>query len=172
MPLSFVCGHYTSFSAILNGMINKTEEQIRAQAAQDNITHFATGLAVVRDGKILIVRRAAHDWLGGEYELPGGGVDDDETIAAGAVRELREETGLTVTNALGMFDGFDYTTDRKPKVRQINFLVEVAAGEVTLDPNEHDEYQWVDEHTYKGIATSPEIQACLASAFRLLQQKS
>lgn len=153
-------------------MTDKTEDDIRTQAATDGVTHFATGLAVVRDAKILIVRRAAHDWLGGVYELPGGGVDDSETITEGAIRELQEETGLSATNILGTFRGFDYSTDRKPKVRQVNFLVEVAPGEVILDPNEHDEYQWVDEHSYQTIATSPEIQACLASAFRLLPQKS
>ncbi|HEU4966390.1 MAG TPA: NUDIX hydrolase [Candidatus Saccharimonadales bacterium] len=151
-------------------MTDTTEDGIRTQAATDGVTHFATGLAVARDNKILIVRRAAHDWLGGVYELPGGGVDDGETIAEGAIRELQEETGLAITKILDTFDGFDYSTDHKPRVRQINFLVEVAPGEVVLDPNEHDEYQWVDESSYKDVAVSPEIQKCLAVAFHLLRQ--
>jgi 8-oxo-dGTP pyrophosphatase MutT (NUDIX family) len=37
--------------------------------------------------------------LGTWWELPGGGIDDDETYIDTAVRELHEETGITVTPA-------------------------------------------------------------------------
>lgn len=146
-----------------------SEENIRLQAANDGVTHFCAGIAVARDGKVLVVRRVANDYLGGIYELPGGGVDDGETITEGAIRELKEETGLTVTNILGTFDGFDYSTNRKPLVRQINFLVEVEAGEPRLEPEEHDEYQWVDEHTISDtINTTDEMHACIMTALRIV----
>ena len=56
------------------------ENAIRDKAAKEGITHISTGVAVVNDGKILLVRRSIDDFLGGYYELPGGGVDDGETI--------------------------------------------------------------------------------------------
>ena len=118
-------------------MIN--EVTIRKQAQSDGITHISTGVAVVKDDKILVVRRVAYDdTLAGAWELPGGGVDSNETIEQGAIRELLEETGLEVDKIIGTFDGFDYTTSKKPKVRQVNFKVTVRSGDIRL--SEHDMY--------------------------------
>ena len=47
------------------------------------------------DGRVLLVKRA-HEPLKGEWSLPGGGVEIGETLEAAVVRELFEETGLTV----------------------------------------------------------------------------
>ena len=145
--------------------MNATEESsFRAQATKDGITHISTGVAVWRNGKILIVRRAAADFLGGSYELPGGGVDDGETISEAAIREVKEETGLSVSKILAVFAGFDYTTDRKPRVRQVNFLVEVEAGKVVLNHAEHDEFRWVDEADYAAAPMTDNMKRCIKNA--------
>lgn len=149
--------------------MNKFDESaIRNKAQKDGITHISTGVAVVCDGRLLMVRRAAADFLGGEYELPGGGVDVEETIEAGAKRELYEETGLRVTKVLATFEGFDYSTDKKPRVRQINFLVQAMDAAIRLDPNEHDAFQWVDELTYKDLQMTDNMRRCMQHAFTAL----
>lgn len=38
------------------------EASIRKKAAEDGITHLSTGIAVLRDKKILMVRRAKDDF--------------------------------------------------------------------------------------------------------------
>lgn len=146
-----------------------SEEDFRAQAAKDGITHISTGVAIVRDGKVLMARRAAADYLGGNYELPGGGVDEGETITEGAIREVKEEVGLTVTKVLGTFDGFDYSTDRKPRVRQVNFIVEVEPGEPQLDPTEHDAWQWVNETSITELNMSDSMRTCVADALVIIK---
>ena len=84
------------------------EDSIRQKSKEDRVTHFATGIAVFKNGKLLVVRRVSHDdFLAGEWELPGGGVDAGETIEQGAVRELKEETNLDVEKIIGTFEGFD-----------------------------------------------------------------
>lgn len=145
-----------------------SEEDFRKQAKEDGITHISTGVAILRDGKILMTRRAADDFLGGVYELPGGGVDDGETITEGAIREVKEETGLTVSKIVSIFDGFDYSTNRKPSVRQVNFLVEVKPGDVVLDPNEHDEFIWVDKDNIKNLNMSDDMRKCIKDALKLI----
>ena len=56
------------------------------------MTNIAVSVAVIRDGKILLTRREDFEiWC-----LPGGIVDDNESLAEAAVREVREETGAEV----------------------------------------------------------------------------
>ena len=57
----------------------------------------ATGSAVIvlnEDGHVLLVRRAypPHDWI-----LPGGNAEEGESPTETAIREVREELGITVT---------------------------------------------------------------------------
>jgi 8-oxo-dGTP diphosphatase len=49
-----------------------------------------------RDGAVLLTRVSPHGPGGGLWTLPGGGLDFGEDPAAGAIREVREETGYHV----------------------------------------------------------------------------
>lgn len=50
-------------------------------------------IAVLRDGQVLLAARA-NEPLRGVWTLPGGLVEPGETLAAAALRELREEVGV------------------------------------------------------------------------------
>jgi ADP-ribose pyrophosphatase YjhB (NUDIX family) len=52
-----------------------------------------TGI-VVEDGRILLLNQDAD--AGRSWSLPGGKLEDDETLAGALVREMKEETGLDV----------------------------------------------------------------------------
>ena len=55
-----------------------------------------TVLCLLQDGdKILLQNRVKADWHG--YALPGGHIEPGESIVDAVVREMQEETGLTVT---------------------------------------------------------------------------
>ncbi len=139
------------------------EQDIREEAAKDGITHLSTGIAVILNNKVLAVRRAPDDFLGGKYELPGGGIDTGEKIHGSVERELREETGLQLRRITGMFPSFEYETPTKPNVRQLNFLVETVDANIVLSP-EHDEYQWLDESDIDSISSTPLMVTCLRNA--------
>ena len=49
-----------------------------------------------KNDKYLLQDRIKNDWKG--YTLPGGHVEKDESIVDAVVREMQEETGLTVRN--------------------------------------------------------------------------
>jgi len=133
------------------------EATVREKAANDGMTHLSTGVAIVQDGKILGLRRIPDDYPGGMFELPGGGIEDGETFMDALKREVSEETGLTVRTFLGMFSGFGYSTPKKPRIRQFNFLVTVDDSGVKLSP-EHDAYEWVDEESLAKLPMTDEMR--------------
>jgi mutator protein MutT len=53
--------------------------------------------AIVRDGagRLLLIKRG-HDPEAGKWSLPGGRIEPGETDTQALMREMREETGLTV----------------------------------------------------------------------------
>jgi len=56
-----------------------------------------TVLCLIEDGnRILLQNRVKKDWQG--YALPGGHVEPGESFVDAVVREMKEETGLTVIN--------------------------------------------------------------------------
>lgn len=60
------------------------------------VTHHLVGWAVLQraDGRVLLARRAGVSYASGLWGLPGGHVEDHESLAAGTARELREEVGV------------------------------------------------------------------------------
>ena len=55
---------------------------------------LVTAAVILRDGRLMLARRAAHKSLGGYWELPGGKVEAGEDERDCLRRELREELDL------------------------------------------------------------------------------
>lgn len=56
-------------------------------------------VAVIKGNEVLLARRVNTTYMDGWYALPGGHLEDNETLPEGAARELKEETGLSVKPA-------------------------------------------------------------------------
>jgi 8-oxo-dGTP diphosphatase len=101
---------------------------------------MAANVAVVDGRDVLLVQRQRPPQAG-SWALPGGAVEHDESLAAAAVRELREETGVEAssTNLVpfdtwqhGWSDGV-YTVSVGYAVSQVNATGEPAAGSDAAD---------------------------------------
>ena len=71
---------------------------VRGEPLPEGAYHLvAEVLAVANDGRVLLTRRHPDKRWGGLWEYTGGSVLKGETPVQGALRELREETGIAVS---------------------------------------------------------------------------
>ena len=95
----------------------------------------------VKDGKILLLKRAVEPFKG-FWHVVGGHVEEDESLKDAVKREFREETGLDVTVGGVIGGGVEETFDRVKII--VVFEVSSAEGEVSLN-SENEAYGWFDE---------------------------
>lgn len=55
---------------------------------------IAVYLILIKEGKVLLLRRCNTGWQDGNYSLPSGHVDPDETLVDALIRESEEEIGI------------------------------------------------------------------------------
>ena len=83
---------------------------------------------------------------GGFWQPVTGKVEKGESLEQGALREAREETGLFfgASKLLDLSYNFEFE-GKWGSAREWAFALEVPreTDEVTLDPKEHDNYEWV-----------------------------
>jgi putative endonuclease len=92
------------------------------------------GALVTRDGRLLLVKRSIEHRLAC-WDIPGGFLQADENPGAGAIRQVREETGLEVrlTGLFGSYIGQHSRGDGGVHCFNIYFLAEVVSGEEQRD---------------------------------------
>jgi 8-oxo-dGTP pyrophosphatase MutT (NUDIX family) len=100
------------------------------------------GLVSDPEGRVLLIR--THKW-GDRWGIPGGKIDEGETMEAALVREFVEETGLAITDVrfVTALDSVHSPEFYKPvHMVLLNFTAHSAGGAVTLN-EEAQAYAWV-----------------------------
>ncbi len=89
------------------------------------------GGVLIHQGKVLLIRRGKQP-LRGRWVVPGGTVEVGETLEEALVREMREETGLTIEPA-GLVTIFDRIQRESGRVLYhyviVDYLCRYVAGE-------------------------------------------
>ena len=94
--------------------------------------------AIILDsrGRVLVLKDSTSDW----WDLPGGHVQDDETLEAGLRREVFEETGLLVTSYNQIFVK-NLALGNPPVEKPVVFFFASVMGDVVLS-QEHTDAAW------------------------------
>ena len=148
-------------------------------------THFTRITAraiVIKNNKILLMYTNRYE----DYSLPGGGVDEGESIEQGLIRELSEETGaknITVVKDFGLYEEYRPWYKNDFDIIHIKSYCYVCniAGEFGKAKLEHYEQQngmtakWVDindaiAHNERTLAKSEKQGLSILRETYLLKQ--
>ena len=108
-------------------------------------------LLFLRDQQILLLRRFNTGYADGQYSVPAGHLDGDETVRAAAAREAQEEIGVRIEPEQIVFSSVMHRnegdTDKTGAGERVDFFVRVPAwvGEpVNAEPDKCDDLRWAD----------------------------
>lgn len=127
------------------------------------MTVTAAGVLLKADdtGRVLLVQRAEdnhNEQAAGKWEVPGGGVDGDETPVQAAKREFSEETGVKFPKKAKLAGS--WTTDNGYECF-VFVIKHEAKVKINVDPDEVEAAAWWDPRDMPG---NPAIRLELQSA--------
>lgn len=99
-------------------------------------------LMLVRNGQILLSRRYNTGFCDGQYSLPAGHLDGNETFIQALIREVKEEIGINLDpSALKLV----HTMSRKSAEERVDFffITDRYDGEPKImEPHKYDDLRW------------------------------
>lgn len=127
---------------------------------------LAVSAAIMREGKVLVVRRARKPALN-LYTLPGGAVEAGETLLDALKREVREETKLTIEPVALAGHREVIARDAQGRVERhfviLCFAARWLAGEPVLN-EELDDARWLTPPELAGLKTTEGLAEIVAAA--------
>lgn len=135
---------------------------------------LAVSAAIIHDGKVLAVRRARKpgDNL---FTLPGGVVEAGERLTEAAMREVREETALSIEPVALAGHREVIMRDSAGRVERhfvvLCFASRWLTGEPTLNA-ELAEARWLEPSALKELKTTEGLAEIVASAFDILTRRA
>lgn len=128
-------------------------------------TPNAASVAIVREGKVLLIKRAyapyQHLWT-----LPGGRIEPGETIEQCAIREISEEVGLTIRNPRPVMV---QSLGRDSTFQLAIFVTRDFSG-ILRASDEVADHKWMDPSALIALRTTSRLDDVLARAFAVLAQ--
>ncbi len=114
--------------------------------------------------ELLLIKHKA----GGHWSFPKGHVEDGETEEQTALREVKEETGLTVALEEGFRESVRYHPRPDLSKTVVYFIGEAVSGKAHAQEEEIDELRWVALTEVEPMLTYANDRKLLARAKRHL----
>lgn len=104
------------------------------------------GIILVKDDKVLLVKRHNTDWASGSWNFPGGLLEENETLISAAAREAAEEIGVVIEpNSLSLVHVIQVRTSvtNTKDILGFYFMAKTWQGiPVNNEPMRHSEISW------------------------------
>ena len=131
---------------------------------------LAVSAAIIRDGQVLVARRARAP-AQGLFTLPGGVVESGETLHQAVMREVDEETGITIEPVALAGHREIIVRDADGRAQRhfviLAFAARWIAGEGRLS-DEITEMRWVQPADLAALPTTEGLADIVAAAFERL----
>lgn len=88
----------------------------------------AVSLLLVKDGKVLLLRRHNTGWQDGKYGVPAGHIEGDESLTDALLREAYEEIGININSDDVAFAHMTHTKSNREYL-YVYFVVERWQGQ-------------------------------------------
>jgi ADP-ribose pyrophosphatase YjhB (NUDIX family) len=138
-------------------------------AGEQQWPKLGVSASVWRNGKVLLVQRAKPPQ--GIWAFPGGHVEPGEKLEEAALRELREETGMTASfqGLLGLYDVIRRDDNGFVTVHYvIASYVGVAGPGEPVAASDAAAVTWADPDALGGFALAPNMSGAIATARKIL----
>ena len=106
--------------------------------------HLISHGLLIEAGRVLLLKRASGRYLGGQWDIPGGTVEQNESPEQAAKRECLEETGIAARTIMEISRQENWDTHGRPILfTTITFLLEAQGPVDVTISKEHEEYTWI-----------------------------
>jgi len=133
--------------------------------------YLAVSAAIIRVGRVLVVQRARPP-MRGVFTLPGGVVEAGETLHEALVREIREETNLTIEPVALAGHREVIARDNAGRIERHFIILAFAARWIAGEPRlseELSEARWLRPEEIAPLKTTEGLREIIAAAFERME---
>ncbi|MBI2085165.1 MAG: NUDIX hydrolase [Candidatus Aenigmarchaeota archaeon] len=132
-------------------------------------SHFVVGCIIWVDKKMLLLKRGSEKTYPNKWGLPGGKVNKGESTADAVIREVKEETGISLSAGELKSNRIYYVVQDYLNFVYVLYISKLdGVSEIKLNPREHTNYHWCTIEDVFKINLMPDTADCIKDVISFL----